>query len=124
MNSDSLKKEAEEWLDDERKYIIEDDEGFLINISKNVKEAYLAGAEPREKRIAELEKENAELKTDNVEWEKASDKWKSLYDSTNNQLTKAKEIIKIMKYLLFDVWGYIDFPFEERVNKFLSEVEK
>lgn len=39
-------------------------------------------------------KENAELKEDNSEWEKASDKWKNLYYSTNNQLTKAKEIIR------------------------------
>ena len=31
---------------------------------------------------------------DNSEWEKASDKWKSVYELTNNQLTKAKEIIK------------------------------
>jgi hypothetical protein len=47
-----------------------------------------------QKDVAELEAENAELKTDNVEWEKASDKWKSLYESTNNQLTKAKELLK------------------------------
>lgn len=51
-------------------------------------------AEPREKRIAELEKENAELKEDNSEWEKASDKWKSVYELTNNQLTKAKAILR------------------------------
>ena len=61
MTKEELEKEAEEWLDDERKYIIEDDEGFLINIAKKVKEAYLAGAEPREKRITELEKENERL---------------------------------------------------------------
>ena len=42
----------------------------------------------------QLEKENAELKADNSEWEKASDKWKNLYDSTNEQLTEARDIIK------------------------------
>lgn len=40
------------------------------------------------------QKENAELKADNAEWGKASDKWKSLYESTNKQLTNAKEIIR------------------------------
>ena len=45
-------------------------------------------------RIVRLEKENAELKADNAEWEKASDKWKSVYELTNNQLTKAKELLE------------------------------
>lgn len=45
-------------------------------------------------RNLDLEKANAELKEDNSEWEKASDKWKSVYEITNKQLTKAKEIIK------------------------------
>ena len=62
MTKEALEKEAKEWLDDERKYIIEDDEGVLINISKKVKEAYIASAEPREKRITELENELREVK--------------------------------------------------------------
>lgn len=37
--------------------------------------------------------EIAELKEDSTEWEKASDKWKAVYELTNNQLAKAKEII-------------------------------
>lgn len=37
----------------------------------------------------------------------------------DKQLTEAKEIIKIMKHLLFDVWGYIAIPLEKRVNDFL-----
>ena len=68
----------------------------------------------RQKRIAELEKENAELKETVI-------KMNNVITETFSNLTKAKEIIKIMKHLLFDVWGYIDFPFEERVNKFLNE---
>ena len=43
---------------------------------------------------------------------------------TDKQLTEAKEIIKIMKHLLFDVWGYIAIPLEKRVNDFLKEVNK
>ena len=37
----------------------------------------------------------------------------------DKQLTEAKAIIKIMKHLLFDVWGYIAIPLEKRVNDFL-----
>jgi flagellar biosynthesis/type III secretory pathway protein FliH len=39
----------------------------------------------------------------------------------NKGKSEAKEIIKIMKHLLFDVWGYINIPFEKRVNNFLKE---
>ena len=84
MTKEELKQEAEEWLDNERKYLIEDNEGNLINISKKVKEAYLASAEPREKQIqidAEqiraLQKQNGEL-TDKVkELEAQIEKMKS-----------------------------------------------
>ena len=70
-----------------------------------------------------VQKENAELKTDNVEWEKASDKWKSLYESTNNQLTTAKEIIKDLLSLCE---GETDSKLVfTRAEQFLnSEVEK
>ena len=109
------------------------DEYCLINgccfATPKEQDIYLAGAEPREKRIAELEKENAELKSDNTEWERASDKWKSVYELTNNQLTKAKEIIRS---LYFIIQGRIDYkgniPLEDemyRANQFLNgEVEK
>lgn len=64
MTKEKLEKEAEEWLDDERKYIIEDNEGNLINITKKVKEAYLAGAESREKCIEDLEARIKKIKSD------------------------------------------------------------
>jgi hypothetical protein len=73
-----------------------------------------------ENQMKQLEKENAELKE--LLKDKSCLDCKCLHSDL--KLTKAKGIIKIMKHLLFDVWGYIDFPFEERVNKFLSEVEK
>lgn len=75
-----------------------------------------------QERIEALEKENAELKTDNVEWEKASDKWKNLYHSTNNQLTKAKEIIKGL--LELGSIGDGDYTYVAEAEQFLSEVEK
>ena len=72
--------------------------------------AYITGAEPREKRIAELEKENAELKEKLETTEKTRDYWKdSSFDcrhkctsrkpfmaavKAQRQLTKAKELIE------------------------------
>lgn len=78
-----------------------------------------------QKDVAELEKENAELKGLVNQYKTSKCSGISLVNRNmimSDQLTKAKGIIKIMKHLLFDVWGYIDIPFEERVNKFLSEV--
>ena len=77
--------------------------------------------------IKELKEENAELKSDNGEWEITSDKWKKVYELTDNQLTKAKEIIKDLLNLPFanneevfaDVNSHLD-----RAEQFLSEVEK
>ena len=47
MTKEELEKEAEEWLDE--RYLKD------MGVRKPCKRAYLAGAEPREKRIAELE---------------------------------------------------------------------
>ena len=65
MNKE-LEKEAENWL---RKYLLccnckRKCTCIQLNAycEEQVLKSYIAGAEPREKRIAELEKENAELK--------------------------------------------------------------
>ena len=47
MTKEELEEEAEEWLDE--RYLKD------MGVRKPCKRAYLAGAEPREKRIAELE---------------------------------------------------------------------
>ena len=47
MTKEELEKEAEEWFDE--RYLKD------MGVRKPCKRAYLAGAEPREKRIAELE---------------------------------------------------------------------
>lgn len=41
-------------------------------------------------------------------------------EKQRERLTEAKEIIGIMRHLLFDVWGYIAIPLEKRVNAFLK----
>ena len=39
----------------------------------------------------------------------------------SEHLIKAKEIIGVMRHLLFDVWGYIDSSLEKRVNDYLKQ---
>lgn len=55
MIKEELKQEAEEWVHNNN-YPYSN----CPNIEKKLKQAYLAGAEPREKHIAELEKEAEE----------------------------------------------------------------
>ena len=59
---------------------------------------YLESAEPREKRIAELEKENAELKSKNCwktcEYAEPKSQWISQHIQDVEQLAKAKKLIK------------------------------
>lgn len=109
MTKEELEKEADKWLVDN-----------LHSTEEDYKRAYLAGAEPREKQIVELKGLVNQYKASKCSGISIVNRNMIMSD----QLTKAKGIIKIMKHLLFDVWGYIDIPFEERVNKFLSEVGK
>lgn len=66
MTKEELEKEAAEFEESNTVYQAakrEDGTDYAKKVCKvTIKEAYLAGAEPREKRIAELEKENAKLK--------------------------------------------------------------
>lgn len=135
MNKEELKLEAKEYAD---KY------GGKSNFDlwDTARFAYYQGAEPREKQIAELteqntslltsvenlnksvqelEKKNVELKADNSEWEKASDKWKNLYDSTNEQLTEAKDIIKKLMHSPREcIYWYALY---NKAKRFLKEIE-
>lgn len=54
MNKEELEKEADTYLD--KKYLKD------MGVRRPCKQAYLAGAEPREKQIAELEAENEQIK--------------------------------------------------------------
>jgi len=60
MTKEELEKEAEEWVISNTE-IYDDKLGIEREEEPKAKEAYLAGAEPREKRIAELEKQLEEL---------------------------------------------------------------
>lgn len=78
MTKEELEKEAKEYV-------------TSPNNNDYTIEAYIAGAEPREKRIAELEKENAELK---AQVEKMKSDYEYLLDEKielENRLTESRE---------------------------------
>lgn len=94
---------------------------------------YLESAEPREKRIAELEKENAELKSKNCwktcEYAEPKSQWISQHIQDVEQLNKAKEIIKKLVhefYYLCELYNFAtDYECLAEAEQFLnSEVEK
>jgi chaperonin GroEL (HSP60 family) len=68
MTEKELKKEAEDYAEKHAFRVPYDGSNkFYDDVDfKASKEGYLAGAEPREKRISELEKENAELKQEKI----------------------------------------------------------
>ena len=61
MTKEELEKEAEEWVISNTE-IYDDKIGIECEKEPQVKEAYLASAEPREKRIAELEAQIEKMK--------------------------------------------------------------
>lgn len=90
MTIDELKKEAYQFLIQATK------EQRIMYFGGNLEELLADFAEPREKRIADLEKENAELKEN---YRKRGDTIISLerqlrLNIHSDNLTKAKEIIK------------------------------
>ena len=116
MTKEELEKEAEEWVISNTE-IYDDKFGLECEEVPNPKEAYIASAEPRERRIKELEKaceetqelldkqieatykldkENAELKVENAFCEKACEGATMMYE----QLTKAKVALRnVIDYL-------------------------
>lgn len=63
MTKEELEKEAEEWVISNTE-IYDDKFGIEGETEPRAKEAYLAGAEPRAKRIAELEAQIEKMKSD------------------------------------------------------------
>ena len=117
----------DKWYDENYDEWAEGEEGIALR--EELEQAFKGG-------IAVLEKENAELKSENQKWK---DEWQEQVQKATDegyartlqtiQLTKAKEIIRS---LYFIIQGRIDYkgniPLEDemyRANQFLnSEVEK
>ena len=127
-----LEKEVEEWLD--KRYLKD------MDVRKPCREAYLAAAEPREKRIEQLEKENAELKEKLEDTEKARDYWKgSSFDwrhkctsrkpfkaavKAQKQLAEAKELIEDMYDRIPSSHSEYYKDVMERARQFFKELEE
>lgn len=110
MTKAELEKEAEKHADGIYHYKINvsdyGEEGKINYRYSDVKEAYIKGAEPREKRIAELE---AQI-----------EKMKSQYDYAFNQLCKSREILCSMLSQYRDR-KEIDYSTRECGEKLLKE---
>lgn len=122
MTKEELEKEAEEyafahWADT-------DEKGDYFADDVLIKQAYLAGAEPREKRIAELEKENAELKEFyEIEYFQIADR---TADEKIKELEKHQVEVTIDDYSPYDenTWGDMHeewFVPKEEVRDLLKE---
>jgi hypothetical protein len=134
MTKEEHEKEVEEWLSKNwTPYDFYDTECNVYNddIKDDLIEVYLAGAEPREKRIAELEKENAELK----EMYHESDEDNNKLRENIPILAEAKEIIKTFLAIVNNDVEYVQNLWDckdvwkelcEKAEQFIkdSEVEK
>ena len=123
MIKEELEKEAEEWVISNTE-IYDDKFGIECKVKPQAEEAYLAGAEPREKRIADLEKENAELKDYAIQLKTETAKRDT--ELTKQLLELDKERIKAKELLakaIKNTWS-IDCSVVDEINKFLNEMEK
>ena len=81
------------------------------------RDGYLAGAEPREKRIAELEKENAELKS-------IADFQTSSNMDRYFQLKRSKELLKRYVKIYVNPYPEEEIELRKEAEQFLKGVEK
>ena len=112
MTKEELEKEANKYADENATPDL--NYSFRVDIFEASKEGYLAGAEPREKRIAELEETLGKCA-----------KMPVLYClGAKETIIKAKELVK--EYM-FCTKGLFEEVYPELIKKaeqFLSEVEK
>jgi uncharacterized coiled-coil protein SlyX len=119
MTKEELEKEAEKWLREyllcyncEKKCNRTDSNSYC---EEQVLKSYLAGAEPREKRITDLEKENAELK-------ETVTKMNNVITEIFRNLSKAKVVLRnVIDYLGQFCSDYPDCVIE--AEQFLKDCE-
>ena len=138
MTKEELKQEAGEWIAKNSKEFITNPNYSPFDYAEAI---YIASAEPRERRIEELEKaceetqelldkqieatykldkENAELKKDKKELCHSISEGGKACVYLNEQLTKAKELLK---KLLSAYTTYAD-SFDDRDNEIVEEAEQ
>jgi len=132
MTKDELKKEAEEkleqevldWVDNEFRDKVTAKRCQTFFTYSELVRSIFDFAEPREKRIAELEKENAELKL-KLEALDGETPWKDIKDKSEviGQLTKAKKIIKVLLHALKNEDSDYTFALEN-THPILTEAEQ
>lgn len=121
-----LEKEAEEYI--KKNYVLYSISGNDIDL---MTQAYLASAEPREKRIEELEKENKTLRIhqtnavlEGLEMEVLKNSHRDRANNLQDQLTKAKEIIRKLIEAIH-IWDCKNLEeVETEAEQFISEAEK
>lgn len=125
MTKEELEKEAEVFVSEKADKGNFDVEKFgkAYFSESSMKQALVKFAEPREKRIAELEKELAlsEHDREHNDYELA-EVYKKV-SALTERLEEATEIIEFMKDLFFDCWqerGLEAIKFEQKVNNFLK----
>ena len=126
MTKEELQKEAENYLNQNCKRW----ESDSLCVDDIAIENYLAGAEPREKRIAELERENVKLQGLVNQYKASKCSGISMFNRNmimSDQLVKAKEIIK--EFVEWANWqGNSKCPsfksIQDKAEQFLNEVEK
>lgn len=116
MAKKELEREAEEWIKDHSGLI--GSYTFVKYDYDSMQKSYLAGAEPREKRIAELEAQlESERDLSAIAYMQGAEKQKK---KDEEQLTKAKELLKQWLSLC----GFKVEKLSKDTEQFLSEVEK
>ena len=124
-----LEKEAERFVSeksDKGNFDIEQF-GKAYFSESSMEQAYLAGAEPREKRIADLEKENAKLQAKIDDWQS---EYIELENFTNNEIAeleeqnrKAKELLRnIIRVTWGEGWNY-NLEWKVKAEQFLKEIK-
>lgn len=125
MTKEALEKEAYQYDADHLR-----DNGTRWYHNVTVREAYLAGAVPREKRIAELEKENKELKT-LIKSEHKIEARKN--NSLISQITEVKELLarwlrlyktNTVKGIITDTEQFLSDELRRRRNTDVGDKEK
>lgn len=115
MTEEELLKEAEVYAD----WFW----GASPSVMRALAKAYVKGAEPREKRIKELEAQIVSLEKENAELKSIADFQTSRSMNRYFQLTKAKDLIRnLLRVTYGKGWNY-NLDWKVKAEEFLKEME-